>query len=379
MAFGLKGSHIVAMLIAGGVIGWMLQGDIIVGGQENSDNATPPPAERASASTALQQVRYVSISPQERAQSLSLRGRTEATAVVQIRSETNGVVEQRYVNKGDVVKQGDLLCSLEAGVRQSAIQQAKTSLAQAETDFKANEELKKQGYATNSQLLALQTALDAAKSQLEQAEREMEKTKIVAKASGIVQDPVAEVGNLLNSGDVCATVVQNNPMNFIGQVSEAKVSAIKVGDQAMVRLVSGQAVTGQIKFISPTADAQTRTFKVEIEMPNNEGALRDGITADAAIALKSDEAYSVQSSWLTLSDNGDVGVRVINSDNIVEFVPVQILAQTPETMWVGGLTPGLKVITLGQEYVTAGQEVIAVEQTAQTQTGALPSDLEKNS
>ena len=72
-------------------------------------------------------------------------------------------------------------------------------------------------------------------------------------------------------------------------------------------------------------------------------------------------------------------MRGKHSDNIVEFVPVQILAQTPETMWVGGLTPGLKVITLGQEYVTAGQEVIAVEQTAQTQTGALPSDLEKNS
>lgn len=375
MAFGLKGSHIVAMLIAGGVIGWMLQGNIIVGGQENSENATPPPAERASAATALQQVRFVSINPQERAQALSLRGRTEATAVVQIRSETNGVVEQRYVNKGDTVKEGDLLCSLEAGVRQSAIQQALASLEQSETDFQANEELKKQGYATNSRLLALQTARDAAKAQLEQAEREMEKTKIVAKASGIVQDPIAEVGNLLNPGDVCATVVQNNPMNFIGQVSEAKVSAINVGDAAMVRLVSGQAVAGKIKFISPTADEQTRTFKVEIEMPNDNGGLRSGITADAAIALKSDEAYSVQASWLTLSDEGDVGVRVINAQNIVDFMPVQILAQTPETMWVAGLTPGMKVITLGQEYVSAGQEVIAVEQTAQAQ----PSDLEKNS
>lgn len=375
MAFGLKGSHIVAILIAGGVIGWMLQGDIIVGGQENSDNATPPPAERASTATALQQVRFVSINPQERKQSLFLRGRTEATAVVQIRSETNGIVEKRHVNKGDFVNQGDLLCSLEAGVRQSAIQQAKTSLAQAETDFQANEELKKQGYATNSRLLALQTARDVAKAQLEQAEREMENTNIVAKASGIVQDPIAEIGDLLNSGDVCATVVQSDPMNFIGQVSEAKVSTISVGDNAMVQLVSGQTVTGAIKFISPTADAQTRTFKVEIELPNNDNALRDGITADAAIALKSDDAYSVQSSWLTLSDEGDIGVRIINSDNIVEFVPVQILAQTPKTMWVGGLTPGLKIITLGQEYVSAGQEVIAVEETAQAQ----PGDLEKNS
>lgn len=365
MAFGLKGSHIVAMLIAGGVVGWMIQGDIIIGGQENSANATPPPAERASAAASLQQVRFISLTPENREQVLSLRGRTQAAAVVQIRAETNGVVEKRLVEKGQLVAEGDLLCHLEAGVRQSAIQQAKTTLAQADADFMANKELKEQGYATNSRLLALQSARDAARSQLEQAERELEKTVITAKASGIIQDPIAEVGNLLKSGDICATIVQNDPMNFIGQVSESKISAIKEGDKAVVSLVSGQEVSGQIKYIAPTADPQTRTFLVEIEMPNKDNGLRDGITADAAIALQSDSAYQIRSSWLTLSDEGDVGVRAIDDKNIVKFVPVQILAQTPDTMWVRGLNPGQRVITLGQEYVSAGQEVIAVEETAQ--------------
>lgn len=367
MAFGLKGSHIVAVLIAGGVIGWMLQGDIIVGGQAESENATPPPAERAGASEILQKVRFTTISPEIREQVLSLRGRTEAAAIVQVRAETTGVVEERFVQKGDYVNEGDLLCRLDAGVRKSAVLQAKTALIQAENDYDAHKKLQEQGYATNSKLLAMQSAKDAASARLEQAENELENIDVVAKASGTAQDPIAEIGNLLNPGDICVTIVQSNPMKFIGQVSERSVAAIKDGDKALVSLVSGEQVAGEIRYIATTADQQTRTFRVEIEIPNDQNTIRDGITATANIALAPDEAFQIKSSWLTLADNGNIGVRVIDGGDVVKFVQLKILAQTPDTMWVSGLTDGQRVITVGHEYVAAGQKVIAVEETAKIQ------------
>lgn len=368
MAFGLKGSHIVAVLIAGGVIGWMLQGDIIVGGQAESENATPPPAERAGTATVLQKVRFKTISPETREQVLSLRGRTEAASIVQVRAETSGVVEERLVEKGDFVKEGDLLCRLDAGVRKSAVLQAKTSLIQAQTDYEAHKQLQEQGYTTNSKLLGMLSAKDAASASLEQAEKELENINIIAKASGTAQDPIAEIGNLLNPGDICATIVQSNPMKFIGQVSERSVAAIKNGDKAIVGLVSGEQVAGEIRYIAPTADQQTRTFRVEIEIPNDQNTIRDGITATANIALASDQAFQIKASWLTLADDGTIGVRVIDDSDVVKFVQLKILAQTPDTMWVSGLTDGQRVITVGQEYVAAGQKVIAVEETAKIQT-----------
>lgn len=368
MAFGLKGSHIVAVLIAGGVIGWMLQGDIIVGGQADSENATPPPAERAGSVEALQKVRFKTLSPETREQVLSLRGRTEAASIVQVRAETAGVVEERLVEKGDFVNEGDLLCRLDAGARKSTVLQAKTALIQAETDYEAHKQLQKQGYSTNAKLLAMQSAKDAAIAGLEQAEKELENINIIAKASGTAQDPIAEIGNLLNPGDICATIVQSNPMKFIGQVSERSVAAIKNGDKALVGLVSGEQVAGQIRYISQTADQQTRTFRVEIEIPNDHNAIRDGITATANIALAPDQAFQIKASWLTLADNGNIGVRVIDDSNIVKFVKLKILAQTPNTMWVSGLTDGQRVITVGQEYVAAGQKVIAIDETAKIQT-----------
>lgn len=364
MAFGLKGSHIVAVIIAGGVIGWMLQGDIIVGGQAESENATPPPAERAGSSAILQKVRYTTIKPETREQILALRGRTEASSVVQVRAETSGVVEERLVKKGNFVNEGDILCRLDAGTRKSAVLQAKTGLIQAEADYQAHKQLQEQGYSTNAKLLAMKSAKDAASARLEQAEKELENINIIAKASGTAQDPIAEIGNLLNAGDICATIVQSNPMKFIGQVSERSVSAIKNGDRALVSLVSGEHVGGEIRYISSTADQQTRTFRVEIEIPNDQNKIRDGITATANIALASDEAFQIKASWLTLADDGNVGVRTIDANDVVNFVQLKILAQTPDTMWVSGLTDGQRVITVGQEYVAAGQKVIAVEETA---------------
>ena len=78
---------------------------------------------------------------------------------------------------------------------------------------------------------------------------------------------------------------------------------------------------------------------------------------------------------MTLADDGRVGVRAVGADQKVEFVPVKIIAQEDGVAWVNGLTPGLKVITLGQNFVAAGEKVEAVteeqikalEEAAQTQ------------
>ena len=85
--------------------------------------------------------------------------------------------------------------------------------------------------------------------------------------------------------------------------------------------------------------------------------MRDGLTATAAIDLAPVEAYKINPSWMTLADDGRVGVRSVNSENKVSFNPVTIIAMDEKQAWVKGLTPGLKVITLGQNYVAAGEEV----------------------
>ncbi len=369
MASKLRGSHLIALLIAAGVGGWMLQGDVVIGGQ--SENKAPPIAEReAERSSKAFRVRVVSLQPSERISRLLIRGRTKANAMVSVRAETGGTVEKRAVNKGETIKPGDLLCVIDRGIRETSLAQAKASLTQAQEDFSANQKLIEKGFTTKSKMRGLRSALNAAKASIANAELELKRTEIRATTAGVVVEPYAEIGNNLKKGDICVTLMNADPMLFVGQVSERDIATLSIGQNVGTRLVTGEEVLGKISYIDPVADAKTRTFKVEIELPNPNGTLRDGVTASSVVQLTPTSAYKVKPSWLTLADNGAIGVRIVKDDDTVEFVPLKILSQSEDTMWVAGLSPGVRVITVGQDYVVAGETVVPVDMTKEQMQSA---------
>ncbi len=357
----LRGSHLVALLIAAAIGGWMLTGNIIRGGQADPNAETIVEREKKRASEAFR-VRVARLNISERNNSLAIRGRTQADAIVSVRAETGGTVEQRPVFKGQTVKPGDLLCVIDKGIRTTQLNQANAQLAQARADYEANEDLVERGFATRSKLREMRTALDVAKAAVATAEQDMTRTEVRATVAGTVQEPLAEVGDNLTPSGVCATLLDSDPMLFSGQVAERNVSDLKVDMEADVSLISGERVKGKIRYISPVADANTRTFNIEIELPNRDGGLRDGMTASATIDLAPTKAFKVDPNWLTLDDDGQVGVRVVQDDKTVAFKPVKILAQEADAMWVTGLEDGLNVITLGQNFIAAGEKVEPVSE-----------------
>ena len=355
----LRGSHLVALAILAAVGGWMFTGQLILGGQADP-NATTIVEREADRTQEAFRVRVSIIQPSQRVETLTIRGRTQADAMVSVRAETGGTVEARLVNKGDFVKAGDLLCEIDQGVREIQLAQAETQLEQASSDYEANQKLVKRGFATNSKLRTLKAAMDSAKSAVATAKQEMGRTQIKASVSGQVQSPLAEVGDNLAPGGVCITLVDTDPMLFSGQIPEREIASVSVGMTSNIKLISGSTITGKVRYISRVADASTRTFTVEIEIPNKDGAIRDGLTAEASIDLSPTDAYQLKPSWLTLEDDGAVGVRIAAADDKVEFVPVKIIAQEDDSVWVEGLSAGMRIITLGQNFVASGQIVAPV-------------------
>ncbi|MEP0943510.1 MAG: efflux RND transporter periplasmic adaptor subunit [Rhizobiaceae bacterium] len=352
----LRGSHLVSLAILAGIGGWMFTGELIEGGQADPNAETIADRQAKLTNTAFR-VRIAELQPSNRTKTLNIRGRTKAESMVSVRAETAGTVESRPVAKGQMVKPGDLLCVIDKGVRQSQLDRARAVLKQAQEDHEANKLLVDRGFATNTKLRNLRALLDTAVAGLATAEQDMQRTEVRATVAGQVQTPYAEVGDNLKSGDVCVTLMETNPMLFSGQVPEREVGAVKPGMEAIVNLISGNTVNGKIRYISPVADANTRTFNIEIEMPNPDRSLLDGMTATADIELDPVEAYRIDPSWLTLADDGQIGVRSVTADNTVKFNPVKIIAMDDKRAWVDGLNPGLKVITLGQNFVAAGEEV----------------------
>lgn len=324
------------------------------------------------ASAPLQAVRIKNFTAQAMPIEVPLRGRTQARATVTAVAETAGAVDAVHVTKGQRVTVGDQLCTLDQGTRAAAVAQAEAGVAQAEAglaqaqlSFDTNADLRGRGLAPVNSANAVEVALAQAKAGVSQAragldnaEAELARTEIVAKVAGVVQDPVASVGAMLNPGMPCATIVQLNPIVFTGMVPEAHIGLARIGLEARIKTVTGEQVDGKVTYIASVADNATRAFPAEIEIPNDNYAIRDGVTAEAIVNIGTAPGHLLPQSVLTLNDDGVLGVRTVE-DGIVAFHAITIVSDTREGVWVTGLPISADVIVVGQENVTAGQAVEA--------------------
>ena len=109
------------------------------------------------------------------------------------------------------------------------------------------------------------------------------------------------------------------------------------------------------------SDQNTRTYSIEAELENKSGLLRSGLTAEMQIPTEEVLAHSVSPAIFTLDDLGQIGIRTVNKQNLVEFHLIEILSEHGEGAWVIGLPNEVTIITVGQELVIPGERVDPVE------------------
>lgn len=357
----IKGSYILAVLITLALAAWLATGDITIGGQRDSGADAAPRQETAEAEAQKPfAVRVRTFAAEERVAHLTVTGRTEAETRLQVKTETAGLVEALPLAKGASVKAGDLVCRIEEGARPAMVLQAEAALAQAELDHEAAVKLSSSGFAADTRVRALKAARDAAQAALAQEKLDLARTEIKAPFDGVIEERDADVGDYLTVGAPCVTLTTRDPILIVGQVSERDIASLEPAMTATVTLVTGETVKARIRFISPSADIATRTFRVELEAANPHGALRDGVTAKIDIPLKPVRAHRLSPGYLTLDDNGNVGVRSVDADDIVRFNKVAVLGDEAGKVWVARLPETITIIVTGQDYVGAGERVTPV-------------------
>ena len=216
----------------------------------------------------------------------------------------------------------------------------------------------------------LEAQLRTAEANLAVALAERERGIVRAPWSGVIVDLSVEVGqaSFSFSGRDIASMLAFDPMLAVVEVAERKLAGMKVGQPATVRLVTGETREGRIRFVSKTASATTRTYRVEIELPNADGSIPDGITTEVSVPLAQVAASRVPRSALTYSSAGELGVRNVDEDGIVGFVPVSVVEDHQTAMWVAGIADRTRVIVQGQDFVREGQKVEAVPAVELTAT-----------
>lgn len=306
-------------------------------------------------------VRAAQIQQQTYSKKVRVRGRTEASRHVEVRAEQSGRIISEPVARGARVKEGDLLCEIAIDDRDSNLQEAKSRQEQAEFEYKAAQDLQDRGLQSDVIVAQLKSALESSKAGVARAELALARTKILAPFDGIVETRSVELGDLLNAGTVCASVLDDSPMLLVGLVPEHDIGNLSVGSRVTAELLTGQIISGTVKFLSRAADNVSRSYRIEAEVDASFKNIRQGITAEIFADSADIQAHLVPSSALTLDDNGLIGVKTIDANYTVRFNNVNIVGDNTSTLdpgvWVTGLNGTTTLITLGQEIVFPGQQV----------------------
>jgi len=340
-------------------------------------------------------------------QSIELQGQTTYNKKIDVKSETTGNITNISFKRGDKVSKGDELIRISLRNRKELLNSAKKDLERLNKELELNEQNKANRLSQNKELIKLyeiefasakqlidkglssksklslasfnlanaksdredilikfesqQSSIGAqianVKSQLKNIELDINNTLISAPFSGIISDKMIEESEFITPGNVMFTIIDLNPIKIQGYLSEFDVNKVSLGTKAIIENTNGIEKNGVISFISPSAETSTRTFEITIEADNADLSFKSGITTKITIAGSELKAHKIPPSILTLQDDGTVGVKAVNENNIVIFYPTTSVKDTIDGIWVSGLPDKVNLIVTGQEYVAIGESV----------------------
>lgn len=313
--------------------------------------------DRMRATRTLQTVQVSDIARESLTLRLSMTGQTRADATARLSSELDALLDEFVVKRGERVNKGDPIATLSTGSLKTALSSVKAERARARLAFDTVNKLASQGVSTEQEKATAWATLQAARAREDEISKEIAKSTIKAPFTGVVADLLVEQGDFVGIGQTVALVISVDPLIAAGDVSERDVSSLSVGDPATVTLLGDRELQGRVSYISPVADDATRTFSVEVSLPNEDLSVPVGMTSQIVIELDTVMAHRLSPALLTLSASGDIEVATVDDADRVALHSVDIVYSEASGVWVDGVPEGQRVITRGQGFVREGDSV----------------------
>jgi len=359
-----RNSILIAAAVAIAFAAWILSG--VPGGVPDSGSS----ADSAREASMRVSVRYSKA--RETTRTITVSARTEPDRAIELKAETEGRVVAVEAERGAVVSVGQNIAELDMRDRNSRLAETDALIRQRQLEFEAAEQLRGQQFMSPAELARREAELVSAQAARNRIALDIERTTIGAPFAGLVQDRLIEVGDYIAIGDPIAQLVDVDPLIVVGNVNERDIEALAVGDQGKASILGGPPVTGRIRYISPVADETTRSFRIELAVPNPDMQLRAGTSAELILGAETVEVHAVSPAVLALSlaDDGTVGVKIVDDADRVRFLPVEIVQSAGDAVLVSGLPTEARIITVGQGFVVDGEAVVVEEEKTAALTQA---------
>ena len=211
------------------------------------------------------------------------------------------------------------------------------------------------------QLAQNRARVAAARSNLVILEDRLEKSTFTSPIDGWLESVHVDIGEQVNPGAPVATVIGIDTLKVVVAVPQTSVAKVSLGDAVHIEVAGRDAREGNVTKISSLSGSGTRTFDVEVAIPNEDLRLRAGMTVEAAIDIGTEPAFAMSPAHLSVTQDGALAAK-ISQDGLVRVVPVELVRSGNERVFVSGLRNGDVLLTFGQAFVQRGDRVdVALE------------------
>lgn len=284
-------------------------------------------------------------------------GQTRPDRETAIRAETSGRIEEVLAQKGARLERNAEIARFETGGRVAQLESAQAGLERARRDFENATELLERGVATADRVANARADLAAAEAALSAAEEEVGNIVLRAPFDGLLDELTLDPGEFVSTGTEIGRMLDADPLTVEVQIPQQAVRRIEPGQTAEVEFITGETREGVVRFVSISADPETRTFRGEIEVANPDAEIPAGISAQLRIPVGEEIAHFISPALLSLGADGVIGVKLVDEEAVVRFAPVEIVRAQTDGVWVSGLPDQTRIITVGQGFVSAGETV----------------------
>ena len=315
------------------------------------------------------------------ARELHLSGSLSAERSISLSFSTIGTVKKVKVKEGDAVRKGQILATLDPSNHKDSLGIAEAKAKQAEDAYQRLLPMYQNKTAPAVKMVEIETGLQQARLSVSMARKNVADTVLRASVSGIVASRNIEPGSSASPGVPAFTLVQTRTVTAVAPVPEMHISKIHAGDSAGVKVTAlDQQFEGKIEDIDLIANPLTRTYNVEVSLPNPKGELRVGMVAEVYLRIEDGEGGIVVPPEAVRVDNtGDNYVFVVTDRKTLQQRPVKVDKFIGEgTALSSGLREGEMVVTSGTPMLEDGMSVRVREPSANTTTNPESTGLENN-
>lgn len=300
---------------------------------------------------------------------VKVQGQVEANKNIMVSAMQPGRITAIYVREGQSVGKGALLAQLDDAVMKSSISEVESSLELAEIMYNKQAKLWEQEIGTEVQYLTAKNQKESLERRLATLKEQLKLSKIYAPISGVVDEIMPKVGEMLNPGYPAFRIVNASDLSLKANLSEVHLPYIKRGDKVKVSFPTINMETeAKVTAVGQSIDPNNRTFKVEVKLPNNR-LFKANMFGEISVNDQTvDEAIVIPLELIQQTDVGQF-VYIVEKNEEGNWLSkrknVQLgLSAEGEVLVKEGLAVGDKLVTIGYKDLSDGQEVVFEESLA---------------